>query len=197
MSNRGALQERVERFVNAELPRAANRDLVQLLLGLERPADAGERSPAANAYELAFDGAARRLADAARDLEAERHEASRLWAALAVQPRERRSLRVRNEARFATWGLHALLLDRSRASAAQDPQAAAHLAELALAVADRLEPRRYGAERVADFRAAALVALGTAQRLAGDRAAAERAAADARESLEEGTGDRLEDGSVS
>ena len=193
MSNRGSLHERVERFVNAELPRAENRDLVRLLLGLEGTANAGDPPTAVNAYEHAFSGAARRLDDAARDLEAERREAPRSWAALAVQPRERRLLRVRNEARFATWGLHALLLERSRASAGQDPEAAAHLAELALAVADRLDPRRYGAERVADFRGAALIALGTARRLAGERDAAEQTAAEARETLENGTGDRLEE----
>ena len=70
------------------------------------------------------------------------------------------------------------------------------LAELALAVAERLDPEVYGEERVCDFKTAALAALGDARRLAGDFAGARLAFSQARINLEMGTGDVLEEASL-
>jgi hypothetical protein len=71
-----------------------------------------------------------------------------------------------------------------------------NLAVLALAVAERLDGQAYGGERVADFKTAALVALGDARRRAGDLAGARLAISQARINLEMGTGDLLEEANL-
>jgi tetratricopeptide (TPR) repeat protein len=100
---------------------------------------------------------------------------------------------VRNDERLHHWGLYDLLLGRSRDTAETDPTAAVGLAELTLAVAERLDPDVYGTERIADFKTAALAALGDARRLSGDYAGARLAFSQARMHLEMGTGDLLEE----
>ena len=85
------------------------------------------------------------------------------------------------------------MLEKSRETVETSAAAAAGLAELALAVAERLDPEIYGEERVADFKTAALAALGDARRRAGDLAGAHLAFEQARINLEMGTGDLLEE----
>ncbi len=118
------------------------------------------------------------------------------WASLEGHPHTRRLVMVRNDERLHHWGLYDLLLDRSRAAIeadTADAAAAVSLAELSLAVAERLDPEVYDAERIADFKTAALAALGDARRRAGDFAGARLAFSQARMHLEMGTGDVLEE----
>jgi hypothetical protein len=70
------------------------------------------------------------------------------------------------------------------------------IGELALAVAERLDPRAHPLGIVADCRTAALAHLGDAQRRCEDLAAAERSFAAAWRSLDEGSGDPLERANV-
>ena len=70
------------------------------------------------------------------------------------------------------------------------------LAEMALAVAERLTAESYGEERLADFKTAALTALGDARRTAGDLAGARLAFSQARIQLEMGTGDLMEEANL-
>jgi tetratricopeptide (TPR) repeat protein len=127
------------------------------------------------------------------DILAERERAESLWTRLqALSPKERLRL-VRSETRYQIWGLYGLILGESRKAAAVDPPAAAHLAELALAVADQLHSCAYGEPRIHDFRGAAWVALANARRLAADFAGCRNALQTAWEELDRGTEDPLEE----
>lgn len=147
-------------------------------------------------YDEAFRRTERRLAEAHDRVRRERQMAVNQWSALAGHPPARRLMMVRNDERLHHWGLYDLLLDKSRELATPDPACAAHLAELALAIAERVDPEVYGGERVADFKTSALVALGDARRLAGDLAGARLAFSHARMNLEMGTGDLLEEANL-
>jgi tetratricopeptide (TPR) repeat protein len=157
-----------------------------------RPA-AGRLEDDSGRYDAAFRGAERRLAEAQQRAKRERQLAGVQWAALKTHPPARRLVMVLNDERLHHWGLYELLVEKSRDAAADDPSAAVSLAVLALAVTERLDPRLYSGERVADFKTSALVALGDARRLAGDFAGARLAFSQARINLELGTGDPLEE----
>jgi tetratricopeptide (TPR) repeat protein len=118
------------------------------------------------------------------------------WSSLENHPPGRRLVMVLNDERLHHWGLYDLIVEKSREAAADDAAAAVHLAVLALAVAERLDPQVYGTERVADFKTFALAALGDARRHAGDLAGARLAFSQARINLEMGTGDLLEEANL-
>jgi tetratricopeptide (TPR) repeat protein len=144
-------------------------------------------------YDEAFRNTEHRLAEAHDRIKRERHLASLQWGSLEGHPPARRLVMVRNDERLHHWGLYDLLLQRSRDAAEQDPAGAVMLAELALAVAERLDPEVYGEDRMADFKTGALAALGDARRKAGDFAGSRLAFSQARMHLEMGTGDLLEE----
>ncbi len=150
----------------------------------------------AHQYDDAFRKTERRLAEVHDRVRRERYVALNQWASLDGHPPARRLVMVRNDERLHHWGLYDLLLEKSRETASRDAAAGVHLAELAQAVAERLDPEVYGEERVADFKTAALVALGTARRLTGDLAGARLAFSHARVNLEMGTGDLLEEANL-
>lgn len=127
------------------------------------------------------------------DIVAERERAESLWPHLQAQAPEQRLRLVRSETRYQIWGLYGLILAKSRQTAAVDPPAAAHLAELALAIADQLHSCAYGEPRIHDFRGAAWVALANAKRLAADFAGCRIALQTAWEELDRGTEDPLEE----
>lgn len=144
-------------------------------------------------YDEAFRRTEHRLAEAHERVKRERTLAGLQWDSLAGHPPTRRMVMVRNDQRLHHWGLYNLLLEKSRAAVEADTAAAVGLAELALAVAERLDPDTYGEERVADFKTGALAALGDARRRSGDFAGARLAFSQARMHLEMGTGDLLEE----
>jgi len=127
------------------------------------------------------------------DILAERERAESLWPRLQACSPDQRLRLVRSETRYQIWGLYGLILAESRTAARVDPAAAAGLAELALAIADLLHPCAYGEPRIHDFRGAAWVALANARRLAGDFAGCRQALQTAREELDNGTEDPLEE----
>lgn len=147
-------------------------------------------------YDEAFRKTERRLAEAHDRVRRERQIAVNQWASLEGHPPARRLVMVRNDERLHHWGLYDLLLEKSREAAMHDSSAAVNLGEMALAIAERLEPETYGTERVADFKTAALVALGDARRLAGDLSGARLAFSHARVNQEMGTGDLLEEANL-
>ena len=194
--------DRMERLLGSELSRQDARDTVRRMLsGPPRQAPPQPRTPKprpglgdeAVHYEEAFRRTEIRLAEAHERVRRERNLAGLQWASLEGHPHARRLVMVRNDERLHHWGLYDLLLDRSRATVETEAGAAVSLAELSLAVAERLDPDVYGAERIADFKTAALAALGDARRLAGDFAGARLAFSQARMHLEMGTGDILEE----
>lgn len=191
----------MERFLRTELSRDENREAVRRLLAgsLQRPSqNRAERSgldgrEEAVRYDEAFRRTERHLDEAHERVQRERQLAAVQWSALEGHPQTRRLIMVRNDERLHHWGLFDLLLEKSRENAETSAAASVALAELALAVAERLDPEVYGEERVADFKTAALASLGDARRRAGDLAGARLAFSQARINLEMGTGDLLEE----
>jgi tetratricopeptide (TPR) repeat protein len=147
-------------------------------------------------YDEAFQKVELRLAEVQERARREQQMADIQWLSLANHPPGRRLVMVLNDERLRHWGLYDLLVTLSRQMAPDDPVAAVNLAVLALAIAERLDPQIYGQERVADFRTAALAALGDARRHAGDLAGARLAFSQARINLEMGTGDLLEEANL-
>jgi tetratricopeptide (TPR) repeat protein len=88
------------------------------------------------------------------------------------------------------------LLVKYLESARTEPRAGIDLAHLALAVVELLPEKRYKPALLNDFRAAGLAALANARRLAGFFEESKQAIESAWESLEEGTGDPLEEASL-
>jgi tetratricopeptide (TPR) repeat protein len=144
-------------------------------------------------YDEAFQRTQRVLAQVHEQVRRERQQAGAQWESLKGHPQTRRQVMVRNDTRLHHWGMYELLLAMSRENAQRDASGAADLAELALAVAERLDSKAYGGERLADFKTSALTALGDARRRASDLAAARLAFSQARIHLELGTGDLLEE----
>jgi tetratricopeptide (TPR) repeat protein len=88
------------------------------------------------------------------------------------------------------WGLFRALLDAARWYSARDPQEAADIAQLALDIADLLDPQEVGGEATAkDMRAKAWTILADCRRLAADLDGARGAVAEAWRWNEEGAGD--------
>lgn len=209
MEDRETPQNRLEGFLRSELSRQENQQIVRRLLAGETDREsvpleagpeafAGRRDGAApDRYAEIFDRVAHALEDVQSRLLQERRSAPGQWSFLEVHPQPRRQIMIRNDRRLQTWGLYDLLLERSRRLAEPEPAKAVEMAELALTVAGSLDPERYGTERVADFRTAALASLGNARRLAGDLVGARMAFQQARLSLEFGTGDALEEANLS
>jgi tetratricopeptide (TPR) repeat protein len=202
VEDRSPQGHKVERFLAPGLSRQDARETVRKMLAgtpagslpmhqINQPhPEAGTETAC---YDEAFRNTERRLAEAHDRVKRERHLASLQWGTLEGHPPARRLVMVRNDERLHHWGLYDLLLQRSRDFAEMNPAEAVTLAELALAVAERLDTDVYGEERVADFKTGALAALGDARRKAGDFAGARLAFSQARIHLEMGTGDLLEE----
>jgi hypothetical protein len=170
--------------------------LLALVRARGREAAAGERralpspparpcpGPAAEAVRRNRRRAARRAA-----IVRERAEAPALLAALADHPPARQQVILTNHARFQTWGVLELLVERAGAAR---PEAVEPLAGLALELAGHLDPQVYGAEMIADMCARAWALSGHARQATGDLDGAEAAFATAHLYLRRGTGDALE-----
>ena len=133
-------------------------------------------------YDEAFRRTEQKLTEAHDQVRRERSLASIQWAALESHPPARQLVMVRNDQRLHHWGIYDLLLEKSREAASHDAGTAMSLAEMALAVAERLST--------------ALTTLGDARRTAGDLAGARLAFSQARIQLEMGTGDLMEEANL-
>jgi tetratricopeptide (TPR) repeat protein len=191
--------EGMERFLRTELSREDNQEAVRRMLAgtprrspFQNPQDRS-RLDAADRYDEAFRKTERVLATANERIQRERQLALTQWSGLEGHPPARRLVMARNDSRLHHWGLFDLLIEKSRTAAETDAVQALGLAELALAVAERLDPEVYGEERACDFKTTALAVLGDTRRLNGDFAGARLAFSQARIHLEMGTGDLLEE----
>jgi hypothetical protein len=144
-----------------------------------------------SAYNDVLARVEKRTSKVAGRLADERAQAAALWHGLRETTPEQRRIRLHNDRRFHSWGLCEHLIDGSREAGRQEPQRALELAELAVEIAQRLDGRRYGAERVADLRAVAWDALGNARRWLADLKGAAEALRCARQETARGTGDLL------
>ncbi|HVR99311.1 MAG TPA: tetratricopeptide repeat protein [Thermoanaerobaculia bacterium] len=129
-------------------------------------------------------------------LDGERSEAAELAAELAGHDAQWRPWLVRNDSRFQTWGVCELLLRRSQGGYTEEPREAAELAELAVVVAESLDPRRHPRFLLGDLRARAWACLGNVRRILSDFLGAEEAFRQAEQHLAQGTGDRVEKASL-
>jgi tetratricopeptide (TPR) repeat protein len=143
-------------------------------------------------YDLAIDRVFDRVRQANHQLQSERGQARQLYEELARHPLERQRLLVQNSTRFQTWGFCELLLNLSQEGRYADPQEGAQLAEIAVAVAEALEPAVYGSTLLQDMKARAWSYLGNTKRVLSDFRAADHAFQVAESHLARGTGDRLE-----
>lgn len=159
---------------------------------LPRP---GEResalSPAAD-YGAAIERAAARVEELSFDRERERYEAPGLFVELIETPPEKLDLLLRNSARFQTWGLFELLVERCWEVTISDPRGAKTFGHLALRLAEHLDPERYGADMIEDLTARAWAYLANARRACSDLRGAEEGFTSARAHLKRGTGDPAE-----
>lgn len=145
-----------------------------------------------SSYELVFDRVFERVRQMERKLDRERRAAPALLARLAPHPLERQLILVRNSARFCTAGLCEVLLRQSWESRFDDPSRALEVAEVATAVAERLEMRDYGPVMVQDLQGRAWSHLGNARRLVSDLSGASEALEVAAKHLRDGSGGALE-----
>ncbi|HEY0558481.1 MAG TPA: hypothetical protein VGG20_29790, partial [Thermoanaerobaculia bacterium] len=155
--------------------------------GAERPAAASEAD-----YDEALHRAFAAIRKKEERLRQERQDAGRLWDLLESEAPARRRIRVANDRRFQTCGFYECLLERSQRLLDPSTPEALEAAELALAAARGLAPTVYGEASIHDFQGAALIAVGTARRVAGDLAGAGKALDQAATTLTAGTGDPLE-----
>jgi tetratricopeptide (TPR) repeat protein len=144
-------------------------------------------------YDEVFRKMTAGMGETQKRLARERKLAGLQWSALEKHPQARRVILISNDRRFQSWGLYKCLLERYRGLAEHNPRAAAEAAELALAVARSLDRGQYGEEQIADFLASALAARGDAKRRLGDLDGALADFEEARENLESGTGDPLDE----
>ncbi len=143
-------------------------------------------------YGIAVDrvlrGLQERLSGAAREQAA----APVLLAELTRHPAARRTMLPRNSARFRILALVNAILQASREATSKGAQQSQEWAELALELADMLDPERYGVQVIEDARARSWAAIANARRIAGDFLGAEQAFRAAEAHLRQGTRDPLE-----
>ncbi len=196
MANEHPDRELLERFLGDELAADERRAVVRHLLtgcpqctevtrqlwsltGGPQPAPPtsaiAPRVTHPSSYRGLFERVARRGRQRERELAAEREEAPRLAARLLRTPAAKRRALAAADPRLASSALVDLLVYRSEEGALDAAVGPVELAELALAIAERLDPQRCGAGVVRELVLRAWAALGAAHRLGGDLGAAERA----------------------
>lgn len=134
-----------------------------------------------------------RLSERARTLLREHASLPELLQRLQGLTPAERMARVRTDRELQTCPLCQLLIERSHDLVHADMPRAEELAELAVAVSQELDARRYGAGLVNDFKARAWACLGEILRDQADLRAADGALAVAESLLAIGTGDVFEE----
>ncbi len=188
----------LKRFMRGESCPSENRDVVRHLLSdcpecsaitsgewsrvSSEPLPSGLKPPTVTDFRIV-----------SSNVESERETAPLLWKRLEALPQARRKVVVANSRRYQTWSLCELLLEKAFDLGFQTPAEALALTEIAVDISNRLEPEWYSRELVNDFRARALGYRANAFRINSDHREAERNLVAAFETLEDGTGDVLEE----
>ena len=126
-------------------------------------------------YEQVFDRSSEVLDGQLPGILQEIDEAASLLAVLLGTPGPERRALLESGVRFHSLQLCQLLEERSREAWFSDPARAVQLADLAVAVAERLDDAHYGLPLAEDARASAWAHLGNASRIASDHQRAEEA----------------------
>jgi tetratricopeptide (TPR) repeat protein len=116
---------------------------------------------------------------------------ARVEELLALSPRERQAA-LRANPRYSTLAVCDQLIETGFQAGFDDPARAIALVELAIELADRVDPAAYGHAVVADLKGRAWAFLGNARRLGSDLRGAEEALDLAQSLANEGSGDPLE-----
>jgi tetratricopeptide (TPR) repeat protein len=140
-------------------------------------------------YDDAFDRAILGAAEQLAGLQGESRSAKDLLAELLREPAIERQRKIRDDERFHSLKLSQLLRTQSKQGWFSDPAAARAFAELAVGVAETLDPLRYGAILTADARALSWGYLGNTLRITSDSRRAEGALRQAWSHHQHGTGD--------
>ncbi|HVT16582.1 MAG TPA: hypothetical protein VHQ90_10455 [Thermoanaerobaculia bacterium] len=114
-------------------------------------------------------------AQRAEELARDRERAPLLFDELVAAPEGGWATLARSEERFRSPAVVSLLLATSSEALEVEPQRAERLSAAALALAEQLDTRRFGAALAAELQVRALGQLGMTHRLRGDLAAAEEA----------------------
>lgn len=146
-------------------------------------------------YPLLFHRVARRVAREEERACQDRAAADGLYEELMRVPAGERARVVEIHDRYVSFAFAERLLATSFETRAEHPEASLELARLALGVADRLDPSRYGTGLVADLKARSWAYLGNAWADTSPSAARE-AFRLARSLLRRGSGDPLEEAEV-
>ena len=147
---------------------AVTRHLWFLAGGRSLPAAAEVEPPSPDRYRIAFERAGQLGELREQAIAAERAAAPGLLRGLLGKPWERRLALVRREERYQSVALAELLLEETGAERLSS-------LELAVAVAERLDPQLCGPSVVRDLLRRAWTRLGESRREAGDLPGAERA----------------------
>lgn len=145
-------------------------------------------------YDRVFERVYERISRLEQTLERERQEAPGLLQKLSGHPLARQLLIVRNLRRYHTAGLCEEILERCWTVRFDEPLQTRDLGELAVVVAEALDPETYGRRVVGDLRGRAWSHLGNGRRIVADLHGAAEAFQQAERHLAEGSGDSLERG---
>jgi len=132
-------------------------------------------SPPGDEYEQVFDRLEGSLGEQLPRVLREVDEAAALLAEILGKPEPERRALLESGVRFHSLQLCQLFEERSREAWFSDPAQAVELAELAVAVAERLDEEHYGLLLVEDASASAWAHLGNALRIAANLRQAEEA----------------------
>lgn len=197
------------RFVQGDLPLRENRRIVRSLLATWRAYRNGfgarrgralrnrqEPPPPpvlAAGYGAIFERALLRLGDLACELAGERERVPRLSARLEALPLKERRSALRSDPVFQLWPFCEWLIEEGHRLLHVDLVRAEERADLAVILAEELDPRTYGAPLINDIKARAWACTGEVLRVFSDLRSAEEAFALAGSFVGEGTGDALEE----
>jgi tetratricopeptide (TPR) repeat protein len=168
----------------------ACRERVRDALAREREQMAAYDTAIEAAFASAIAGSGKLIAGRLAEIEA----GALLWPVLREQPAARRLTIVRNSPKYTTAGVLEALLRDYREGLWRDPVESLAIAELGMAIVDRLDDGRYSTARLADLRGEALAIAGDAKRLAGRPGEAARLLREAAWQLAGGSGDVLLEG---
>jgi hypothetical protein len=194
-------REQMEAFLRARLDAEGSRRVVRHLLAecaVCRASIAGlcreEPQDLVDLYDPVFTRAQETLRRREVELAHERIIAPGLVAGLEERPRSRQLETIEEDSRYHSWGLCERLMQESRDRIfAGSPKQAVDYAQLAVAVAESLDPERFTPQLLEDLCARAWGELGNAMRTDADFAGSSRAFEEARARLARGTGDPYEE----
>jgi tetratricopeptide (TPR) repeat protein len=148
------------------------------------------------AFDSAFDAAIAKSSALIGARMADLEAGARLWPGLRVLPPGRRLIIVRNSEKYRTPGVLEALLRDYREGLWRDPAEGLELAELGLAIAERLDRGRYRASWLADLHGEAFAIAANAKRLASCPEEAAQLLRQAARQLSVGSGDLLLEGQL-